>query len=92
MALVPDRKLFLGVRLKRLRRELALTQSRMAEDLGVSPSYLNHLERNQRPMTSDLVHYSSSRSGRLPSYPRSKSGKRPIRTLLQFSPATRPLV
>jgi predicted transcriptional regulator/DNA-binding XRE family transcriptional regulator len=55
MALVPERKLFLGVRLKRLRRELGLTQSRMAEDLGVSPSYLNHLERNQRPMTAQVL-------------------------------------
>ena len=55
MALTPERKLFLGVRLKRLRRDLALTQSRMAEDLGVSPSYLNHLERNQRPVTAQIL-------------------------------------
>jgi len=55
MALTPERKLFLGVRLKRLRRELGLTQSRMAEDLGVSPSYLNHLERNQRPVTAQVL-------------------------------------
>lgn len=50
-----ERKLFLGGRLKRLRRDLALTQTRMAEDLGVSPSYLNHLERNQRPVTAQLL-------------------------------------
>lgn len=50
-----DKKLFLGGRLKRLRRELGLTQSRMAEDLGVSPSYLNHLERNQRPVTAQVL-------------------------------------
>jgi predicted transcriptional regulator/transcriptional regulator with XRE-family HTH domain len=55
MALAPERKLFLGVRLKRLRRDLGLTQSRMAEDLGVSPSYLNHLERNQRPLTAQVL-------------------------------------
>jgi len=55
MALTPDRKLFLGARLKRLRRDLALTQTRMAEDLGVSPSYLNHLERNQRPVTAQVL-------------------------------------
>ena len=46
------RKLFIGPRLKRLRRDLALTQTRMAEDLGMSPSYLNLLERNQRPIES----------------------------------------
>jgi hypothetical protein len=50
-----ERKLFLGGRLKRLRRDLGLTQTKMAGDLGVSPSYLNHLERNQRPVTAQLL-------------------------------------
>src|SRR5690606_37617927 len=50
-----DRKLFLGARVKRMRRELGLTQTRMAEDLGVSPSYLNLLERNQRPVTAQVL-------------------------------------
>jgi hypothetical protein len=52
---IPERKLFLGGRLKRLRRELALTQTAMAADLGVSPSYLNHIERNQRPVSAQLL-------------------------------------
>ncbi len=51
----PDRKLFLGARLKRLRRQLALSQTAMAADLGVSPSYLNHIERNQRPVSAQLL-------------------------------------
>jgi predicted transcriptional regulator/transcriptional regulator with XRE-family HTH domain len=56
MALSPtERKLFLGARLKRLRRDLGLTQTRMAEDLGVSPSYLNLIERNQRPVTAQVL-------------------------------------
>src|ERR1700693_2057620 len=55
MAVPSDRKLFLGARLKRLRRELPITQTRMAEDLGVSPSYLNLLERNQRPVTAQVL-------------------------------------
>ena len=50
-----ERKLFLGGRLKRLRRDLSLNQTRMAEGLGVSPSYLNHLERNQRPVTARIL-------------------------------------
>jgi predicted transcriptional regulator/transcriptional regulator with XRE-family HTH domain len=50
-----ERKLFLGGRLGRLRRDLGLTQTRMAEDLGISPSYLNHLERNQRPVTAQIL-------------------------------------
>ena len=50
-----DRAAFMGPRLRRLRRELGLTQAVMAEDLGVSPSYIALMERNQRPMTADLL-------------------------------------
>src|SRR4029453_5205492 len=50
-----DRKLFLGGRVRRLRRELGLNQSAMAAEIGVSPSYLNHLERNQRPVTGQVL-------------------------------------
>lgn len=49
------RPLYLGPRLKRLRRELGLTQAAMADDLGISPSYVALLERNQRPLTADLL-------------------------------------
>ena len=49
------RKLFLGARLKRLRRERGLQQSTMASELGISASYLNHLERNQRPVTAGIL-------------------------------------
>ena len=55
MAIVGDKKLFLGARLKRIRRDLGITQVRMAEDLAVSPSYLNLLERNQRPVTAQML-------------------------------------
>jgi predicted transcriptional regulator/transcriptional regulator with XRE-family HTH domain len=50
-----ERKLYLGRQLKRLRRELGLNQSAMAAEIGVSPSYLNHLERNQRPATAGVL-------------------------------------
>ncbi|HEV2747145.1 MAG TPA: short-chain fatty acyl-CoA regulator family protein [Allosphingosinicella sp.] len=50
-----DRKLYLGGRLRRLRRELGLNQCAMAAELGMSPSYLNHLERNQRPLTAQVL-------------------------------------
>jgi len=49
------RPLFLGPRIKRLRRELGLTQAAMAEDLAISPSYVALIERNQRPLTADLL-------------------------------------
>lgn len=50
-----SKPLYLGPRLKRLRRELGLTQQAMAEDLGISPSYVALLERNQRPFTAELL-------------------------------------
>ncbi|MEJ6009971.1 helix-turn-helix domain-containing protein [Novosphingobium aquae] len=50
-----SRPLYLGPRLRRLRRELGLTQQVMADDLGVSPSYVALLERNQRPLTAELL-------------------------------------
>ena len=52
---MPAAKLFLGHRLRRLRRERSLSQTDMAASLCISPSYLNHLERNQRPVTAALL-------------------------------------
>lgn len=48
-------KLFAGARLRRMRRDLSQTQAQFAESLGVSPSYLNLLERNQRPVTARVL-------------------------------------
>lgn len=45
------KKTFMGVRLRRLRAERGLSQVAMAQTLGLSPSYLNQLEQNQRPLT-----------------------------------------
>ncbi|MFT3964532.1 MAG: short-chain fatty acyl-CoA regulator family protein, partial [Sphingobium sp.] len=45
------RKTFMGVRLKRLREERNLKQVELANALGISGSYLNQLEQNQRPLT-----------------------------------------
>ena len=50
-----SRPLFIGPRLRRLRRELGLTQATMASDLDISASYVALLERNQRPVTADLL-------------------------------------
>ncbi len=51
----PSRRLFIGPRLRRIRRELGLTQAQMAGDLDVSPSYVTLIERNQRPLPADLL-------------------------------------
>jgi XRE family transcriptional regulator, fatty acid utilization regulator len=50
-----DTALFAGPDLRRLRRREGLTQGAMAAALGISPSYLNLLERNQRPLSARLV-------------------------------------
>ena len=50
-----EQKLFAGHAVRRLRRQLALTQAAMAEALGVSASYLNLVERNQRPVSAMLM-------------------------------------
>ncbi|QHJ00443.1 DUF2083 domain-containing protein [Xylophilus rhododendri] len=45
------RKMFMGVRLRRLRAERGMTQAALAQALDLSPSYLNQLEQNRRPLT-----------------------------------------
>ena len=50
-----ERKIFAGPRIRRIRNERGLTQTAMAEALGISPSYLNLIERNQRPLTVQLL-------------------------------------
>ena len=50
-----DEKLLIGPRIKRLRTSLGLTQARMAGDLGISASYLNLMERNQRAVSAKVL-------------------------------------
>lgn len=38
----------LGARVKRLRRELNITQEQLAEKVGISTSFLGHIERGTR--------------------------------------------
>ncbi len=50
-----ENKIFAGPRIRRIRNALSLTQTAMAEALEISPSYLNLIERNQRPLTVQLL-------------------------------------
>ncbi len=50
-----EQKIFAGPRIRRIRNSKGLTQTAMAEGLGISPSYLNLIERNQRPLTVQLI-------------------------------------
>lgn len=49
------RKTFVGIRLKKLREERQLTQMVLAQTLGISLSYLNQIENNQRPLTVQVL-------------------------------------
>ncbi|MDJ0950666.1 MAG: short-chain fatty acyl-CoA regulator family protein [Alphaproteobacteria bacterium] len=49
------RRSLLGHKVRKLRREKGLSQVAMAERLGISPSYLNLIEHNQRSLTLPLV-------------------------------------
>jgi predicted transcriptional regulator/transcriptional regulator with XRE-family HTH domain len=48
-------KLFIGQYLRELRDEQAMTQAQFAEQLGISTSYLNQLENNQRHVTASVL-------------------------------------
>jgi XRE family transcriptional regulator, fatty acid utilization regulator len=50
-----EQKIFAGPRIRRIRHSMKLTQTAMAAELGISPSYLNLIERNQRPLTVQLI-------------------------------------
>ena len=55
MATSSARSVFMGPRLRRLRRDLGLTQADMAADLEISAPYVALLERNQRPVPADML-------------------------------------
>lgn len=44
-------KTYAGARLRRLRQERRLTQAELARTIGISPSYLNQMEHDSRPLT-----------------------------------------
>lgn len=47
--------LLAGPALRRLRKREGMTQATMAAALGISPSYLNLIERNQRPLSARVL-------------------------------------
>ena len=53
--MAPNRRLYVGPSLRRFRRDRGLTQSDMATDLEVSPSYIALLERNHRPLSAEVL-------------------------------------
>src|SRR5438045_8629853 len=55
MAADSGKRLVVGPRFRRIRQQLGLSQTQMAEGLEISPSYINLIERNQRPVTAQLL-------------------------------------
>ena len=60
-----NRKTFLGGKLRRFREDLALTQAAMATSLEISPSYLNQIENDQRPLTVQVLLKLSTREQKI---------------------------
>lgn len=77
-------KLFVGPRLRRLREERGLTQAAMAAKLGISPSYLNQLEHNQRPLSVSVL---LSLSGTFGIDPQDFSGEEEARMVAELRDA-----
>ncbi|WP_375403107.1 short-chain fatty acyl-CoA regulator family protein [uncultured Sphingomonas sp.] len=50
-----ERKIFAGHAVRRVRREAGISQAAFAEALGISASYQNLIERNQRPVTAGVL-------------------------------------
>src|SRR3569832_524359 len=50
-----EQKILAGHAVRRLRRQVGVTQAAMAEMQAISPSYLNLVERNQRPVSATLL-------------------------------------
>src|SRR6478672_7717998 len=53
--MMSEQSLFAGPSVRRIRRREGLTQGAMAAALGISASYLNLIERNQRPLSARLL-------------------------------------
>ena len=55
MSTPPRKKTFVGPRLRRLRKERDQTQAQMAAALGISATYVNLLENNQRSLSLQVL-------------------------------------
>ncbi|MBV9655211.1 MAG: DUF2083 domain-containing protein [Acetobacteraceae bacterium] len=49
-------KLFAGTRLRLLREKSGLSQAALARSVGLSPSYLNQIEHDERPLPGRVMH------------------------------------
>jgi XRE family transcriptional regulator, fatty acid utilization regulator len=83
-------KMFSGARLRRLRNERGLTQAALAQALGLSTSYVNQLENDQRPITVPVLIALTERFDLLPQYFSSDTDARLVATCPTCSPKPGP--
>ncbi len=48
-------KLYIGRKVRALRDQMKATQAQFAERIGISTSYLNQIENNQRPVSAAVL-------------------------------------
>lgn len=81
-------KVFVGGRIHTLRRSFGLTQAEMARRIGISTSYLNQIENNQRPITASVLLTVSQAFDLSPGYFSDNSQARIITDLRELFPST----
>lgn len=79
-------KLYAGVQIRMLRTSRGLTQVEMARALDISPSYLNQLENDQRPLTVAVLFQLTSTFGVDASYFSGDSERESIAELAELMP------
>jgi len=53
--IMPNQKLYAGVKIRETRQRLSLTQKEFAAKMGGSLSYLNQMENNHRPISAGVI-------------------------------------
>ncbi|BBX63006.1 DNA-binding protein [Mycobacterium saskatchewanense] len=89
--MTPVVKTFAGARLRRLREDHGLSQVALARALGLSTSYVNQLENDQRPLTVPVLFTLTERFGLPAQYFAPESDARlvsDLREVLAEAPAT----
>ena len=85
-------KLYAGGRIRTVRRDNDLTQVDMGQRLGISTSYLNQLENNQRPLTVSVLVGLTSVFGLDPAYFSGDDERRTLTELAGLLPGVAPAV
>ena len=85
-------KLFAGGRIRALRQREGLTQVEMARQLGISTSYLNQLENDQRPLTASVLVHLARAFNLDPAYFSGDDERRTVTELTGLLPSVPPEV